>query len=478
MPRASNSADPANPAALSRKFRPSDSGRNDVAWALSILSVAVLAGFALRLGGYVGGAYSWFFGTGALDDSWMPMGLAYARLMALDPRPLYDLFFVDHVKFQYPPSSLLLYSAFDALGITPNETNLNRLVWLSILAMPVLTFFISIAAARHFGGGRPVNHSATYATAAAFAVAVLFFYPIMIAWRLGQVQALLNLAFAVACLCWLHRRHFWCGVAIGLICLVKPQFSLFLVWAVVRGNTAFAAGQLCVLAVGLTCSVVLFGFSNHIEYVSVIRYISQRGEIFWDNTSVNGFVNGLNFPDQVLKFDYKSFPPVTTSTYLATALSSLVILAYALMPRRRAGPGADVLDFLTAAIAFTLASPIAWGHHYGIAYPVLVVLFAAIAANANIPRRRNRLLLWGLCVVLMSNYWNVSERLAGTFASPLQSWRLIAVVGILILLHRLQVWTVEAIVPDTTWQGEPSPSSESSGRPFVWAQQGSGRRNF
>ena len=86
-----------------------------------VVGAAVLAGIVLRLTGFVGGAYSWFFLSGAGDDSWMPMRLAYARAIGQSPGSLSDLFLVDHVKYQYPPSSLLLYSAFDFLGRPGDE---------------------------------------------------------------------------------------------------------------------------------------------------------------------------------------------------------------------------------------------------------------------------------------------------------------------------------------------------------------------
>src|SRR5437763_267636 len=43
------------------------------------------------------------------DDSWRPMLLAYDRKEAEPARGLYDIFFEDGVKFQYPPSSLLFF---------------------------------------------------------------------------------------------------------------------------------------------------------------------------------------------------------------------------------------------------------------------------------------------------------------------------------------------------------------------------------
>ena len=266
----------------------------------------------------------------------------------------------------------------------------------------------------------------------------LFFYPIMIAWRLGQIQALLNLAFALSCLCWVTDRKIASGALIGLSCLIKPQFGLFLVWALLRRQNGFALGQAAMLGFGLLMSIVLYGWQNNIYYLEVLQYVSRRGEIFWDNSSVNGLMNGIMHPDQVLIFKYLEFPPFDMSVYLATILSSIVIIGAALFINRTSAASGSVLDFMTAALSFTLASPIAWGHHYGIALPILAIVLIEIARQTQGARRRNFLIGWGVCFILFSNYWNVSELLAGTSAAIFQNWRLFAVLGLLWMLYRLQ----------------------------------------
>lgn len=406
--------------------------------AVLLIMLAVLAGVVLRLSGWVGGAYSWFFLARAGDDSWMPMGLAYDRVTGHSPGTLRELFFADHVKFQYPASSLLLYSALDLVGITPTVKALNVIVWLSVLATPFVVFRLCVAYIDKNNGSLRMNSADKAVIAAAFAVATLFFYPIMISWRLGQVQALLNLAFAIACLCWVSDRKIVSGALIGLSCLIKPQFGLFLVWALLRRQNAFALGQAVTLGCGLMMSLLLYGWQNNIYYLDVLRYVSQRGEIFWDNSSINGLMNGIVHPNQVLTFEYGAFPPYHPAVYLMAVLSSAAIIAAALLINRSSPSRASILDFMTAALSFTLASPIAWGHHYGIALPILAVVFIEIARQTEGSRRRNFVIGWGACFLLFSNYWNVTELLAGTPAAILQNWRLAAVFGLLWMLYRLQ----------------------------------------
>jgi hypothetical protein len=402
-----------------------------------LVLASILSGIALRLGGYVGGAYSWFVFSSASDDSWLPMGLAYARVTGQSPGSLHDLFFVDHVKFQYPPSSLLLYSALDLIGIPPTQKALNALVWLSILATSGVVFRLCAVFVERHRQELRFSASDKYLIAGAFAVATLFFYPIMISWRLGQIQGLLNLMFAGACLCWLGDRKLAAGALIGASCLIKPQFSLFLVWALLRREKTFAAGQAAVLAGGLALSLLLYGWANNVYYLEVLSYISGRGEIFWDNSSVNGFVNRILHPDETLIFKYHEFPPFHMATYVLTLASSAIIVAFALFANRSPPAGSSLLDFMTAALSFTLASPIAWGHHYGVVMPILAATFLEIARKTAGRRRRDYLIGWGVCFLLFSNYWNITELLAGTFASPLQSWRLFAAIGLLWMTYRL-----------------------------------------
>jgi alpha-1,2-mannosyltransferase len=406
--------------------------------AVFVVLLAIMAGVALRLAGYVGGAYSWFFLSNARDDSWFPMGLAYARVTGHSAGSLRDLFFVDHVKFQYPASSLLLYSGLDLIGITPTVKALNVLVWVSVFTTPFVVFQLCVAYIDKNRESLGISAPYKYMIAAAFAVSTLFFYPIMISWRLGQIQAMLNLAFALACLAWLYDRKFAAGALIGLSCLIKPQFSLFMVWALLRRQNRFVAGQALVLGCGLLLSLALYGWSDNIYYLDVLSYISHHGETFWDNSTVNGLVNGLIHSHDTLNWYYDSFPPYNFITYFLTMSSSVVIIGLALLINRSSRSSSSLLGFMLAGLSFTLASPIAWGHHYGVVMPMLAITFIEIARLTHGARRRNFLIGWSICLLLFSNYWNITEEIAGTPLGVLENWRLFAAVGLLWMLYRLQ----------------------------------------
>ncbi len=410
------------------------------AWvAPAIIGLSIIAGIALRLCGFVGGAYSWFTLSAAGDDLWLPMSLAFARAVGNSPGSVHDLFFIDGVKFIYPTSSLLLYSAIDAIGIVPTYNVLNAVIWICILLIPFVIFGLCCSVLQHGDGYRLRSTDRDkYIIAISFAIASLFFYPIMIAWRLGQVQGLLDLLFVLACLFFARNRTLVAGCLIGAICLVKPQFSLFLLWAGIRQKTDFVIGQITVFACGCLLSLVLYGIDNNIQYFHVLSYLSQHGEIFWDNTSVNGFVNRLIHPDQSLIFNYHESPPFHLLTYGLTVVSFMTIVAFALLANRTSRSTGGLLDFMIAGLCFTFAAPIAWGHHYGVVMPMLTVVFIALAFRADVLHRRALLVIWGACFLLFSVDWNVTDLLAGTALTFLQSWRILGVIGLIWLLYHLQ----------------------------------------
>ena len=81
--------------------------------------------------------------------------------------------------------------------------------------------------------------------------------------------------------------------------------------------------------------------------------------------------------------------------------------------------------------------------HYGVAMPLLAICFIAIAQHSHGLRRRNLVIGWGVCLLLISSYWNITQALAGTALAFLQYWRLYAVFGLLWIMYRLQADMVE-----------------------------------
>jgi len=310
---------------------------------------------------------------------------------------LYHTFFDDHVKFQYPPSSLLFFealppsmlAAMDNARISPlrglTTTGLldgeyfahQALDWLSLAA--ILTTVLVSAAILELG----LSHLAAAnwiiwpGAPARFVVCLvlgLTYYPLLRAYWLGQIQVFLDALVALALLFYLLGREVSTGLCIGICCLVKPQYGLVLLWSVLRQRWRLALGFVAIFSAGLTASLIRFGLQNHLRYLEVLRTIGSRGETYWANQSVNGLVNRLLLNGDPVTFSHTEFPPFHPIVYAVTVLSSAAILVLALWPPKSArcadGRLADLMLVLAAA---TIASPVAWEHHYGTFLP----LFAA-----------------------------------------------------------------------------------------------------
>jgi hypothetical protein len=119
----------------------------------------------------------------------------------------------------------------------------------------------------------------------------------------------------------------------------------------------------------------------------------------------------------------------TPLVYYGTLATSILILGAALLRRRRANDPGRVLDFCTMVLSLTIASPIAWEHHYGVLLPIMAVLFATVLGN------RTRTAGLALCYVLAANLFIAANALAPSVLNAAQSCLFAAALGVLALLH-------------------------------------------
>ena len=234
---------------------------------------------------------AWFFTARQGHDSWDSMALGYAQ--ATTPharaRPFYwRTFFSPQVVrkgFQYPPSALLVVSGLHAVLGEGWPGALRVITWAMV---PLTALFVWMLYEARGGGPAPGSERALAALTAA--LATLTFYPVMRAYANGQMQAWLNAAFAMAVWCWATGRRGWAGALVALGCAVKPQLGLFVLWAALRRQWSFLAAWAATAAALLAASVALYGWSPHVEYLGVLRFLGERGEAFFPNQSVNGLI--------------------------------------------------------------------------------------------------------------------------------------------------------------------------------------------
>ncbi|CAN7465032.1 DUF2029 domain-containing protein [Caballeronia sp. LjRoot34] len=361
------------------------------------------------------------------DDSWNPMRSALNWFQQHPNSRVYEhIFFIDRIKFQYPLSSLLPLHALSLWGIVPTNAALNRVNFWLVLANVLIAGALAFTLARRSPGYAPRRWQ--FATVSAFGA--LLFYPLLKAFDLGQVQVWINTLFALSALAWLLGRRQLAGVLIGLICLLKPQFVMFMVWGLLRREWRFLVGWGLVVAAGLVASLVVFGVQNHLDYLAVLRTLSRTGEAFIKNQSFNGLLNRLYATDEnPAVWKPHDFPPFNPIVYAGTLLISGVLIGVALLVPLRGKRASGLLDFLGAALSFTMASPIAWEHHYGI-LPVIYIAVMFVLLNRDTSRGRalgltmlsisylltahwmgSSWMLWGALALLGLIYWvNLAPR--------------------------------------------------------------------
>ncbi|NML18429.1 glycosyltransferase family 87 protein [Azohydromonas caseinilytica] len=407
-------------------------------WTLVLTVAAVLLIEALHQLAYhrstLDPVLDWVYRS-AMADSWRPMFKAYAAVHAPHSEPLYQvLFFQGQVKFQYPLTSLLPLQFADLLGIEPHRRWLNRVgfvcVLLQVLAVAQITY-LAFRPRLSATLGRP----ALAGVWAAAALMALCFYPMLSAYRLGQVQTWINAWFSLACLAWMYGRPGWAGALIGLACLFKPQLALFLPWALLRRQWHFVAGWGAVALSGAALSIGFFGWRDNLDYFPVLSFMSRYGEAFYANQSVNGLLHRLLGNGNTLTWDEHVFPPYNAVVHVATLLSSALLIGAALLYRWRERE-ASVVDLMIAGLSFTMASPIAWEHHYGVMAAAFPLLAALILEHGQAALRQRLLLLLVLSFLLCSLMWPSVRDLAFTWASFGQSQLLFGALIALGLLYR------------------------------------------
>jgi hypothetical protein len=383
---------------------------------------------------------AWLLHPGsAWHDSWEAMLAVLARVDHAHEGLLYQtVFFQERIKFQYPPTSLLPLALMEKMGLSLSVDFLNAINWVFIAATALIMAAFAVLLAERSGILRRGDPLRRALVAAAAILATLTFYPLMKSYSLGQIQVWINAMFAAACLCWICERRWATGMLIGAICLFKPQFGLFVVWALLRRQWPFLIGWGLAFGIGLSISVALYGIADHLDYLSVLSFLSWHGEIYYPNQSVNGLLNRLLANGDSLYFDFHGFPPFLPIVYAGTLLSSAILLIAALFLRGRQSDKGGLLDFMTAALTFTIASPIAWEHHFGIMLPILAsLLFTVITRRDGRPS-------WGLIAILGSAYFISSNVLPPTqftsvgVPSLMQSYLLLAGLATLWLLYRVR----------------------------------------
>jgi hypothetical protein len=233
------------------------------------------------------------------------------------------------------------------------------------------------------------------------------------------------------------------GALGGLLCLWKPQFVILLAWGALRRQWGFVTAFAAVFLAGVALSVWLAGVEDHVGYLSVLAHLSRLGEAYYPNQSVNGLLNRLVGNGNSLNFDSTMFPPFHPLVYAGTVAGAIALIAPALFWPIRAGGRGGATDLALVALTCTMASPIAWEHHYGVLLPIYAYLLPRLVEE----RVFGPLTLPGLGVsyllasnfIYVTNGWVSSAHLQSfRAASLLQSYLFAGALMALLCLYALR----------------------------------------
>jgi alpha-1,2-mannosyltransferase len=353
-------------------------------------------------------------------------------------KPVYAVLFRQEVKFQYPLSSLLKFdlparltgAAYDQIAFW-----LDRICFVCVLAISFVSSKLILRILKHkqFDNSEFYVPSNSWKIYLSICALTLLFYPILHSYILGQIQTILTLLAALAIWCWERNRKIVVGILIGLICLFKPQMGLLFLWGVFRRQWNMVISGGIVICIFTLISIQFYGLNNNLGYLQALAFLSRHGEAFMANQSVNGLMNRLLFNGQNLEFTM-TYPPFLPLVYFVSLITSVAILISGLLWNlRKKNP--NVVDFCIMILCSTMASPIAWEHHYAILLPIFVVL--SPFAVYYYEKRKWSLILLAIGFLCVSQYFDFTKTFADTRFNILQSYLLFGAAIILLFLFKV-----------------------------------------
>lgn len=372
-------------------------------------------------------------------DSWKILDAAWNYWVTGNkPKLIYsNLLIRDRIKFLYPPHTLFIPQFLSELKIEP--VAFYSITTRFFLALTIFgAFWIALYSLNRFG----YSTNTAWDKGMLFAlvsILSLFFYPLVEAGNLGQIQLWINALFAFALLGFMQGYTTASGILIGIMASIKPQYGLFLVWGLFRGEKKFAISVLLTAGVISLAGIFKFGASSYFDYINALNFLAHHGEAFMANHSINGLLNRIfSISDPItynnINWRARYYPPFNPTVYYGTLMASLVFLIAALHGRKAKTGYSGVIDFCLVALASTMASPIAWGHHYGILFLIFIALWPFFWLNNTTPVCKFASLAFIGLYLISGNLFYFSRIFAQTRLNFLQSYIFLAALGIFALL--------------------------------------------
>ena len=390
---------------------------------------------------------SFFFLHKAGTDSWYVMVKALEHFDSMSTESVYEaLILKDYTKFQYPPSALLVFDIPKRLfGFSYEQLidMMNKICWLCVPLMAINFFFLQKNTANALFPNHhtqsdlsnPYNRFLVPALALlASAIAVEMFYPVVRSYRIGQIQTVMTLLVGLALLAWQTKRFGLAGVLLSICCSFKPQWVVLIPWAFIRKQWSFLISFSITSTAIFLITTALYGVKNWFDYVNVLSFLGKVGESYYPNQSVNGLLHRIFMNGNNLNWVGNAFPPFHPVVYVATLLTSLLILGLAIVWRRKYQP--TVVDLSIVMLSLTLASPIAWEHHYGVTFLLFAIAIPLTIVYKPIGRW-SFVYLWVTYLLVSQNYGYIASGLADTRWNFLQSTLFFGILLLLFYFYKI-----------------------------------------
>lgn len=369
-------------------------------------------------------------------DSWWYMAQAIEEIRKNPNASVYhELFFNQHIKFQYPTSSLILLDTFQAVTGFSWEKTYETLNIICFLFIPLIGYLFY----KIFYHEKDQQSIAINRRLAAFLLSLLFviiFYPLVFSLYLGQIQSVILVLVTVTFILFIHKKKWWAGLLLGICATIKPQWLVILVWAAIRREWQLFWGALIGASILFVLSIALYGLHNLLEYQSVLTHLSKHGESYYLNQSMNGLMhralmNGIN-----TVFKWQSIPPYNAIVYFCSLTSSIALIMFSLLWRMKKSP--NIIDFSIVILCLTIASPVAWNHHYVVLLPILAAAIPLMIHNQLLGKSTYPVLLLLVCFI-SQNFEGLTNQLSTTTLNFLQSGLYFGGLIMLFLLAKLSL---------------------------------------
>jgi alpha-1,2-mannosyltransferase len=365
----------------------------------------------------------WHFNT--WTDSWLPMMQSVDYFLAHPSLPIYYA----------PLYDTLIYSLASIVPLwLLKRLGMGDAAMLRMLAITTWLALTGVAAVCLGMGARLLRKRdvrLNWETLLAVAAAVLFCYPLLKGYSLGNAQTYLSFEFALLLLLWDRGLETAGGVVCALLAFVKPQYVLLLIWMAVRKRWNATIAFLVTSLVLVVVSSVIFGWHNNLDYIRVLAGLSKKAQSHFANQSMFGTLNRMIGNGENIGYTPLLYTPYVRWIYLTTVATALALLGTVLLfPWGKLhGTAADLGAIGIVSVA---ASPMAWEHHYGVVVGVLAWVWFAYGCW-----QEKRPWLLGIAAALTVNAWLGFNKLADFHGwNVLQSYIYIGALLLLFVLMR------------------------------------------